>query len=110
ALKQEAELNKERNETEFKQWVNLHAASDIAAINAARMKLRRLGFVNKSVRPIKDDRAPKRTANAYINFVKSRWASGDYDGVKVPEAGKSFGTEWNALSSAERAAFDPKKA
>lgn len=110
ALNQEAKLNKQRNETELHQWIILHSPSDIAAINSARAKLRRLGLGPKWGRRIKDDRQPKRPMTSFANFTSSRWKSGDYEGLNVTEASKKASTEWKALSEAERAVCLPLSA
>lgn len=85
----------------------LHSASDIAAINSARAKLRRLGLGPKWGRRIKDARLPKKPMTSFVNFASARWKSGDWEGLSVQEGSKKASAEWKALSDAERAVCVP---
>lgn len=89
------------------QWVTLHSPGDIAAINSARAKLRRLGLAPKWARRIKDDRLPKKPMTSFLSYSSSRWKSGDFEGLSIQEASKKASAEWKALSEAERAVCLP---
>jgi hypothetical protein len=49
-----------------------------------------------------DERQPKRPASAYALFVTERFATGDFKGILVREAGKIIGAEWKSLSASEK--------
>lgn len=53
-------------------------------------------------RNIRDDRQPKRPAVAFFQFLKDKWASGDFKGVQVPDAQKLAKVDYAALSAAEK--------
>ena len=46
-----------------------------------------------------DHRQVKGIMPAYAVFNAERFATGDFKGLKVPEAGKLIGREWKGLSA-----------
>lgn len=90
----------------YKRFVQSHSAEEIEAANKARLRLRnklkdRKAAVKKYA-PIQDERGVKRPMNAYSQFVASRFASGDFRSMAVPEAAKLIGQEWHALAEGEK--------
>ena len=63
--------------------------------------------MNKQYSNLKDERLVRRPTTAYIAFYKSRYASGDFKGLKVVEASRLIGREYKALSAAEKKASVP---
>jgi len=51
---------------------------------------------------LQDYRQVKGARAAYIFFSKDRFDSGDFKGLKAPEAAKLAGREWKALSASEK--------
>ena len=103
------------NKEALKIWVESHTEEEIRKANAARRALKRLaekplpegrkqGYVskNKSFSTIKDVRAPKKQDNAYITYVRERFASGDMADTKGPAAMKTIGEAWKKLSAEEK--------
>ncbi|KAI9800095.1 MAG: hypothetical protein M1825_004277 [Sarcosagium campestre] len=100
-----ANQNKASNSLAYKKWVESHTPTQIYLANNARKTLKRRTAHPGQYAPIKDDRQPKRPANAYARFFQDRFSSGDYRGMTVPEAAKLLGGEWKALSSSEKQPF-----
>jgi hypothetical protein len=80
--------------------VESHPPEVILEANQARSRLKRV--YNQNRRPISDERQPKRAGNPYALFTKSRWASGDFSGVSLPDSVKQISSEWKALSDSQR--------
>ena len=94
----------EAAQAEFKRWVESHTPEQIQLANRARNQLRRkleLKYTHKYSQ-IKDERAVKRPATAYIQFSVNRQASGDFKNIGVAERAKLIGQEWKALSESEK--------
>ena len=95
-------MNKQRNEAELNAFVDERKVEEIARINSARNKLRRLGVNPNRVRTIKDHRVPKRQPTSFMRYVKMRWSSGDLAGTPATEAMKKLAEDWKALGPAEQ--------
>jgi len=80
---------------------------EILVANTARKALKRLDVNKNSVRPIKDDRIPKKPGQAFSFFMKSQWESGAYDGVLPSDAMKRCFTEFAALSESDKKVCTP---
>ncbi|KUJ20616.1 uncharacterized protein LY89DRAFT_666276 [Mollisia scopiformis] len=100
-----ANENKETNAVQYKQWVESHTPDQIRIANNAR-KLLKKKYNKKHLATIVDSRQPKRPANARAMFVKDRYDSGDFKGIKFAEASKLVQSEWSALSPSERKVYE----
>ena len=110
-----AKANTAANKEAFKVWVEAHTVEEIHKANGARRMLRRIAkqplpegrqqsYVNKnmSFRGIVDIRAPKRADNAFITYVRERFASGEFAGSSGPEAIKAISNSWKQFSTEEK--------
>ncbi|PVH87230.1 hypothetical protein DL98DRAFT_510091 [Cadophora sp. DSE1049] len=104
-----ATQNEADNNAAYKKWVESYTPDQIRIANNARRALRLLvtkGAKNiKHYRPIKDERQPKRASTPMAVFLKDRWDSGDFKGIKLPDAGRLISKEWEALSASDRQAY-----
>ncbi|KAF1944516.1 hypothetical protein EJ02DRAFT_452379 [Clathrospora elynae] len=94
---------------ELQAWLKSYTPDQIKTANNARALLRRklAGTLKKKKYPahtnkLHDDRHVKQSPSAYILFLKDRYASGDFKGIKPTEATKLIGSEWLSLSSSEK--------
>ncbi|KAL8995603.1 MAG: hypothetical protein Q9188_006769 [Gyalolechia gomerana] len=92
-----ANQNKAANASRYREWMQSLTPSQIAKANSARSKLNRRTKGKWS--KLKDDRLVKGPKSAYTIFYIHRFRSGDFAGVKVPEAGKLLGAEWRGLNA-----------
>lgn len=95
-----ANQNIAQNAAAKQEWINSHSPEEIYNANVAREGLskRTKGYVVK----IKDERLVKRPRNAYTFFVKERYTSGDFKGIKVPEATSLITREYKGLTDSEK--------
>lgn len=104
-----ATQNEVDNAAAYKKWVESYTPDQIRLANNARRALRSLvadGVKNiKHYRPIKDERQPKRASTPISLFLKDRWESGDFKGIKIVDAGKLISKEWEALSASEKKTY-----
>ncbi|CAD6446520.1 a5e783da-a106-442e-aa52-713864d804d1 [Sclerotinia trifoliorum] len=96
-----ANENKAANAIAYKNWVESHTPEEIRLANLARQHIRRLTSKTSSPRLIKDDRMVKRPMRPMIMFVKERFQSGDFAGIRVTEAMKRIAQEFKELSPAQ---------
>ncbi|KAI0586700.1 NHP6B Chromatin-associated protein containing the HMG domain [Pyrenophora tritici-repentis] len=94
-------------QAEFKAWLYSHTPDEIRIANNARAQLRKklAGTQKKGVaytKKLVDDRVPKQKPTSYLRFFLERHASGDFKSIKAADAAKLIGTEWKALSAAEK--------
>lgn len=101
-----AHTGKEKQEADYKKWLESHTVEEISIANKARSSLRRRLKDNKSAvkrwGAIKDEREVKGPVTSYIHFVSSRFATGDMKDIKLSEASKLIAEEWKALSEGEK--------
>ncbi|KDN71141.1 putative HMG box protein [Colletotrichum sublineola] len=103
-LQEKADENKLINNANYKAWVESHTPQAVAQANLARLHLRKAR--GRAIpAPIRDDRQPTRPPNAYMLFVKSRWASGDFADLPLLEASSRIGEEWKGLSESRKGTF-----
>ena len=95
-----ANANKAANQTLLKEWVNSHTAEQIRVANNARTLLKKL--TGKYYVPIQDERIPKRCLTPLAIFIKDRWASGDFKGLKTMDAAKLIRDEFLELPKSEQ--------
>lgn len=96
-----ANENKAANAIIYKNWVESHTPDEIRLANLARLHIRRLTNKTSSPRLIKDDRTVKRPVRPMMMFVRERFESGDFAGIKVTEAVKRIAQEFRELSPAQ---------
>ncbi|XEU98721.1 hypothetical protein FSHL1_004008 [Fusarium sambucinum] len=98
--------NREKNQENYKAWVEAHEPARIHLANKSR---RRLAFLTgKPEKPIIDERLPERPKGSYAMFVTenhSRFASAGRH-----EVFKLLGEEWKQISAAEKARYEEKAA
>ncbi|KAL7629353.1 hypothetical protein AAE478_000873 [Parahypoxylon ruwenzoriense] len=98
--------NKITNGEEYKKWVESHTAQDVNNANRARQLLKRkYNFPKGQLKVIRDSRLPKKPTTAFLQFTKSRWASGEFADRKISESAKIIGQEWKKLPDTERLIF-----
>ncbi|GKU01470.1 hmg box protein [Fusarium langsethiae] len=101
-----AAANREKNQENYKAWVETHEPARIHLANKSR---RRLAFLTgKPEKPITDERLPERPKGSYAMFVTenhSRFASAGRH-----EVFKLLGEEWKQTSAAEKARYEEKAA
>lgn len=96
-----------------KAWIQSHTPHEIHLANQARKTLRLQLKTNydttkkgtrykDAYRKLEDPRLPVRPQSASLVFFMERWASGDLDGVPVPEGGARLSKEWQAMSDGEK--------
>lgn len=111
-LDSEGKKNARDNTAKLGEFVQSHSAEEIKTANSARQALNRLAkkplpagrkspFVSKRLPVFEDERQPK-IINAYAEYNKSRWATGDFAGMSVVEASRIVSKEWKALPSTEK--------
>ena len=93
--------NRAKNETAYRQFIESHTPAVIRAANNARLNLRRRK-VRGFQKQLQDHRQVKSPRSSYISFYQERMATGDFRGLKMPEATKLASREWKALSEAEK--------
>ncbi|CAF9924061.1 MAG: hypothetical protein GOMPHAMPRED_003537 [Gomphillus americanus] len=103
-----ANENKTKNQAAYKSWVESYTPDQIRVANNARVQLRRLTTRGRRWTQIRDDRQVKRPASARILFSKDRWASGDFNGMKVTDVPPLLSREWNALSTQEKKVYEDR--
>lgn len=92
--------NKAANEIAYKTWIESHSPDQIRKANNARIALR---TVSKGKWPkLHDPRLPKRPSNARVFFLKDRFDSGDFAGIKIEDVQTIITKEWNALKPSEQ--------
>jgi hypothetical protein len=103
-LQNTAEQNKRANATAYKAWVEAHTTDQIQAANRARRLLHnKYNFPkDKALKLIKDERQPKRILTPFAHFTKSRWSSGEFANVPLPEAAKDITAQWKNLAPGEK--------
>lgn len=104
-LNQEASSNKAKNDAAYKQWLATHDPLAIKKANKARQTLRKQAKNPKRTSryaPIKDDRLVKEPRTAWIYFLISRQASGDFKGLTLSETSKLISKEWHTLPANEK--------
>ncbi|KAF7860753.1 hypothetical protein EAF04_008271 [Stromatinia cepivora] len=97
-----ANENRAANAIVYKYWVESHTPEEIRQANVARRHIRRLTKKTSSPRLIKDDRAVKKPSAPMMFFVRERYQSGDFVGMKVSESIKRIAQEFKELSPAQR--------
>ena len=85
----------------YQKWVESHTPAEIERNNLARHALSRRGVGSRG-RSIKDDRRVLRTRPPVAFFLKERFDSGDFKGIKVREAVGLVGREWKGLTDSEK--------
>ena len=101
-----AHTEAEKEQADYKRYVESHSVEEIEAANKARKTLRsklkdRPSEVKKW-KPIRDERSVKRPMTSFAHFCTSRHASGDFKHLRASEAAKLLGQEWKALSEGEK--------
>ena len=94
-----ANENKAKNQANYRKWVESYTPIQIRQANNARAALSR--STKKQWRPLKDERQVKSYRNAYTFFSTERLGSGDFHGIKIPDAAKLIGREFKALPAHE---------
>ncbi|KAI1082853.1 hypothetical protein F5B20DRAFT_486872 [Whalleya microplaca] len=108
-LEHVAQENKVANAAAYKAWVESHTPAEMEQAIKARATLKRVHNIPRgksTSKAIHDDRIPKRPASAYMLFVKARWASGDYAGLKFQDGVKTQAQEWKNLPAAQRHPYE----
>lgn len=98
----------EAADAKYKSWVESHDVNEIRIANLARAKLRRSSDAKGARKwaAIKDERQVKQAGNAYVQFVVSRNASGDFKNISLVERSKLVAQEWKALDDEEKQVRD----
>ncbi|MCJ1459933.1 hypothetical protein MMC28_010312 [Mycoblastus sanguinarius] len=99
-----ANQNKAAKAAAYRQWIESHTPIVIYAANLARAALKKRGV--KGFLKLQDDRLVRGRANIYAYFLKERFDSGDFRGLKLPEAARLVAREWKALSASEKKPFE----
>lgn len=94
-----ANENKAKTQANYRKWLEPFHPVQIRQANNARAALTR--STKKGWRPLKDERQVKSFRNAYNFFFAERMESGDFHGIKIPEAAKLIGREFKALPAHE---------
>ena len=94
-----ANQNKIANATAYREWIESHSPTIIHEANLARRHLQRLGAKAK---PLQDQRQVRRIRTSYTLFSQSRMKTGDFRGLKIPEAAKLIAREWKGLEASEK--------
>ena len=92
-----ANENKGKNEEVYKRWVQSLPAADVKRANLAGRRLVTLGAKTRYFK-LRDGRQPKGPRTAYILFLKDRYASADFAGVKLADAAKLIAREFRELA------------
>ena len=99
-----ANQNKAANVVALKEWIESHTPEQINAANNARVQLKKklqLKNTHKYAH-LQDPRIPKKPFHARLHFVQDRFATGDFKGVKVPDANSLITKEWHELPAGEK--------
>ncbi|KAL9610709.1 MAG: hypothetical protein Q9167_004601 [Letrouitia subvulpina] len=99
-----ANQNKAANASQYQKWILSFTPHQVYEANSARSQLRRQ--TTGAWYKLHDERLVKRQKSAYNLFHSQRYSSGDFQGLKVTEAAKLIGDEWNKLSTIEKKACD----
>jgi hypothetical protein len=88
------------------EWVHTFTPEEIRVANRARATLRRVLKDKQKATPahtekIPDDRHVKKRT-AFSDFVKARYDTGDFKGIKASDAAPLIAAEWKALSATEK--------
>lgn len=68
-----------------------------------RRKLKIKGIKSQQYQRLVDDRVGKSPPrSSYLRFFVERMQSGDFKGIRIPEASKLVANEWKALSDGEK--------
>lgn len=107
-----ANHNKMENEVAYKKWIDSHTPEEIRLANNARNLLKKKAKINGSAKfaLLEDPRIPKRTATPYALFSAERWKSGDFKGIKIPDAAQLISKEWKELSPSQRKSYEDQSA
>ncbi|KAI9670579.1 MAG: hypothetical protein M1831_005799 [Alyxoria varia] len=111
--KQVCSQNKEANKHATKRFVESHTPDEIRLANNARRQLNNVrrgdklagqkqSTVGKIYAKLEDPRVSKRPTSTWATFLTQRFASGDYKGLRAPEASKYIKRDWENLSREER--------
>jgi len=96
----------------YKQWVESHTPDQIRLANSARRALKRKGLQGRKgfgrLEIIEDSRLPTKNRNSFMYFVQDRQASGDFKGLRSPDAVKLLGKEWAGLSADQQKVYKDK--
>lgn len=68
----------------------------------ARAALKKRSKERKSWPKLHDERLVTRHRGPYIKFTIQRHRSGDFAGIKLPEAGRLIAAEWRELSEDDK--------
>lgn len=101
-----ARVKVEKDQAEYKRWVESHTPDEIRKANAARTELNRK-LPSKNGRKAKypeivDERVVSRPRNAFIHFFLNRTNSGDLKNLKAKDRMKLLAQEWQELSQGEK--------
>lgn len=112
AYETKAASNAGANAREHRAWLQKHSPDEVRVANNARTQLSRIASqpvpagrkhqLTRAYHRLRDERVSKRPQTPYSIFFNERLASGDFQGVKMSDAAKEAGTEWKALSEAEK--------
>ncbi|KAL8733736.1 MAG: hypothetical protein Q9166_001929 [cf. Caloplaca sp. 2 TL-2023] len=101
-----ANQNKATNESKYQEWIRSYTPTQIHEANNARTLLKRRSK-SKTTKwaKLRDERLVTRSSGSYIMFHTQRYRSGDFAGMKLPEAAKLIGAEWRELSESDKKSF-----
>ncbi|ESZ96413.1 hypothetical protein SBOR_3145 [Sclerotinia borealis F-4128] len=97
-----ANENKAANAIVYKNWVKSHTPDVIRLANIARRHIRKLIKKPATPRFIRDDRTVKGPSPAIATYVRDRYATGEYVGIKASESLKQIALEYKELSPEQR--------
>jgi len=104
-LELESQKNKTANEINLRNWIDSHTVQEIREANTARNLLKR-----RHSSPVKshlpDARFPKARLTAYMAYVKSRYTTGEFEGLTSKDRLAKISTEWKALSPERRKPYE----
>ncbi|CAG7556807.1 unnamed protein product [Fusarium equiseti] len=106
-LARRASINREKNQENYKVWLEAHEPARVHLANKCR---RRLGFLTgKPEKMISDERLPSRPQGSYSLYVTEHHP-GTSSTTSASEQFKILAEEWKKLSSAEKARYEEKAA
>ncbi|MCJ1314568.1 hypothetical protein MMC25_008250 [Agyrium rufum] len=102
--------NRAANEAARKEWLSSLPPATITAANSARLRLRRMGIHTPlQAHKLTDERHIKQPLTAYTTFCSERFSSGDFHGIKIPDASKLIGREWRELTPERKAEYEARQ-
>jgi hypothetical protein len=106
-LTRRASINREKNQENYKVWLEAHEPARVHLANKCR---RRLGFLTgKPEKMISDERLPSRPQGSYSLYVTEHHP-GSSSTTSAAEQFKILAEEWKQLSSAEKARYEERAA